>query len=148
MKKNFVNLRGFLINKYPQLERSVRGENYPVAYPLQILATYVIQNFHTHIFFSNKVEGFIPCIYVYIESRVTHLLMNTLTQAIITVTLEPQARRTGSNVLHAFRFLRRTYFFIDGNGELIVPQNLVDENQRKQPRPPQSIDEALALLIP
>ena len=42
--------------------------------------------------------------------------MNTLTQAIITVTLEPQARRTGSNVLHAFRFLRRTYFFIDGNG--------------------------------
>lgn len=41
MKKNFVNLRGYLINKYPQLERSVRGENYPVAYPLQLLATTV-----------------------------------------------------------------------------------------------------------
>jgi len=39
MKKNFVNLRAYLINKYPQLERSVRGENYPVAYPLQLLAT-------------------------------------------------------------------------------------------------------------
>ena len=58
MKKNFVTLRGYLINKYPQLERSVRGENYPVAYPLQILATTVglLQTFSmVFVFFGDKI---------------------------------------------------------------------------------------------
>ena len=58
MKKNFVNLRGYLINKYPQLERSVRGENYPVAYPLQMLATLagLLQTFSMlFVFFGGRI---------------------------------------------------------------------------------------------
>lgn len=38
MKKNFISLRNFLEDKFPQLVGHIRGENYPLSPPMQALS--------------------------------------------------------------------------------------------------------------
>ena len=41
MKKNFVQLRSYLIHRYPHMNGHVHGQNYPISAPLSLLANIV-----------------------------------------------------------------------------------------------------------